>query len=269
MDKKQEIIDNTEDINAMPNVALDLMALINEPRTTITDLARVIKLDEALAAYILKNCNSPFYGIKNEVTSIPQALTLLGFSVLRTILMTYFNKNLYSISGKSEINNKLWIHSIGVASFSQAIARHLKLNEEEAYLAGLLHDIGKLIIYINDNTGYEKVLKTIENSETESYIVEENTLGYDHTQIGTLIMKKWKFSRTLIDVAQHHHSVTHYNDPNKYIAVVAFADLLAHQEIDEERIDLTFFSYKYHLNEMTLEKIIDTGIMLKETYLKF
>ncbi len=269
MDKKTEIIEQVEEINAMPRIALDLLGMINEPGITISELTKKIKLDEALIAYILRNCNSPLYGIKTEINSIPQALTLLGFTKLKTILMSYFNKNLYNITGKDEINNKLWIHSISVASYSEAIASTINANQETAYLSGLLHDIGKLIIYSSDNDTLEKVLEEIDESKKESYIIEKNILGFNHMEIGSLIMEKWKFSENLIKVCKFHHSAEHYNDKNKYICIVAFANILAHEEIEESQIDLSFFFNKYRLSEKKFEDIISTGLELKEKYLQF
>lgn len=269
MDKKLELINNVEETNAMPNISLDLMSLISDPGTTISDISQKVKLDEALAAYILKNCNSPLYGIKNEITSIPQALTLLGFSAIRTILMSYFNRKLYNITGKNEINYDLWLHSVSVASFSQAIASHLDTDPEEAYLAGLLHDIGKLIIYSLKNTAFEEVLIQIRTSGKESFTVEENSFEFNHMEIGSLIMEKWKLSKDFVEVAQFHHSTSHYNNENNYISIVAFANLLAHGENDESQIDLSFFFNKYSLSEKKFEKIISKGLELKKNYISF
>ncbi len=269
MNKKLEIISQIEEISAMPQITLDIMGILSEHTTSISDISMKVKLDEALAAYIIKNCNSPLYGIKTDISSISQALTLLGFSTIKTILMSYINKNLYTISGKSEIKNKLWIHSISVASFSQAIANNININPEEAYLAGLLHDIGKLIIYGSDNSVYENILNEIDESCEESYIIEEKVLGFNHMEIGSLVMKKWKFLKSLIDVAEFHHSALHYNKKNKFIGIIAFANLLTYQEVDEKIVDFSFFTNKYKLSEKKLEKIISTGLELKEKYLEF
>ncbi len=269
IDIRLEVIEKMDEVNAMPQITLDLMGLINEHGTSVSDIANKVKLDEALAAYILRNCNSPLYGIKTEINSIPQALTLLGLSTIKKILMSYINKNLYSISGNNEIKNELWVHSVTVAAFSEAIAGKLKINQEQAYLAGLLHDIGKLIIYSSDNTAYEEVLERIDSSENESFVIEEELLGFNHMEIGLLAMTKWKFFKDIIEVAQFHHSKKHFNKKNKYIGVIAFANLLTYQELDERLVDLSYFLKKYKLSENQLEKIILTGLELKKTYLEF
>ncbi len=269
MDKKSEIIAKVEEINAMPRITLDVMGLLNEPGTTISDITNKVKLDEALVAFILRNCNSPLYAIKSEIRSLPQALNLLGFATIKSILMSYFNKNLYSISGKSEIKNMLWVHSISVASFAQSIALLLKADPEEAYLAGLLHDIGKLIIYDSDNPSFEKVLNEIEQSKVESYKVEEKILGFNHMEIGSMIMEKWKFLQTLKEVAKFHHYNLYYDHKNIYIPIVAFANLLTYQEINKDQVDLNLFLNKYRLSEVKLEKIISKGLELQKSYLEF
>jgi len=269
LDRKEEIIAQIDEINAMPVVTLDLMGLLNEQGTTITDLSRKVKSDEALAAFILKNCNSPLYGIKSEIKSILQALTLLGFSRIKSILMTYINKNLYNISGKSEIKNKLWRHSVSVASFSQAIATHIKVDTEEAYLAGLLHDIGKLIIYNAEQKIFEKVLTEIELSGSESYLIETKFLGFNHMEIGSLIMEKWKFSNNLIESAQFHHTNLNIGN-NKFIGVVAFANEISHSEHDAKSdIKQSPFLKEYNISYDKLKKIIDYGLNLEKEYLGF
>ncbi len=269
MNKMSEIISQVDDINAMPGITLDIMGLLNERGTTIMDLTKKIKTDEALAAFILKNCNSPLYGIKSEITSILQALTLLGFATIKTILMSYFNKNLYSLSGKNEIKKKLWHHSISVASFSQSIASQINLNQEESYLSGLLHDIGKLIIYKSDNELFENVLEDIALSGQESYVAETKAFGFNHSEIGALIMKKWQFADVLSEVSQFHHSGLHYDNKNPYIGVVAFANLISHKEIKNETVDVSYFINKYKLSEKKIEKIISTGLDLYNGYIAF
>lgn len=269
MDSKNEIIAKVDEISAMPNITLDLMGLINESGTSISDLEKKVKSDEALAAFILKNCNSPLYGIKSEIKSIFQALTMLGFAKIKSILMYYINKNLYSLSGKSEIKNKLWRHSISVASFSQAIASQINIDTEEAYLAGLLHDIGKLIIYNAEQEKFELVLTKIEKNGNESYIEETEIFGFNHTEIGSLIMEKWKFADNLIESTQFHHSNINLENKNKFIGVVSFANQISHSEIDEKKADLAPFLNAYKISDKKLEKIIYQGLDLQKSYLGF
>ncbi|MCP4215372.1 MAG: HDOD domain-containing protein, partial [bacterium] len=121
LEKDFKFIDKIEELAAMPSIALDLMAMLNDPSSSVTNIVDRVKLDQAMISYILKNCNSPLYGVRNEVTSIKMAVNLLGFSTLKSILMAYFMRNLYQLSGKNEIKDYLWKHSVAVAVFSKSL----------------------------------------------------------------------------------------------------------------------------------------------------
>ncbi len=267
LEKGLQFVDKIEDLSAMPNIALDIMALLNDPGSSLRDVTSKVQLDQAMISYILKHCNSPLYGIRNEVTSISMAINLLGYSNLKSILMAYFMRNLYQLSGKNDIKNDLWKHSIGVAVFSKILAPRFKQNPDEAYLGGLLHDMGKMILYLHNPEDYEKVMKDVTGKQMEFSSSEQQYYPYDHTQVGYFLMEKWKFSVQLKEITLKHHDIdTFAESGNKLLSVVAFANEITHVRLEERTGDIQRYLALFNMTENTLEAIVGEGLKQIEDY---
>ena len=125
IEKELSFIDKIKKIPSIPVVILDLMALLNDQSTTIKDIITKLKVDQGLTTHILKCCNSALFGVRREINSIVQAVNLLGFLNLKSILMSHFVGNLYSSAGKNDIINDLWKHSVAVGVFAKELANHM------------------------------------------------------------------------------------------------------------------------------------------------
>lgn len=262
-----DFINNVEDLSAMPSLALDVMAMLNDSRSSLNDIVGKLQLDQAMVSYVLKTCNSPLYGIRNEVTSISMAVNLLGYSNIKSILMAYFLKNLYRLSGRNELRESLWKHSISVAVFSKLIAKfNLLLEMEVAYLAGLLHDIGKIVLYMNDSESYEKVIQLVQAGKDDFISAEKRLLDYSHVEVGYFLLEKWKFSEMLKQVILNHHDPQHFMDNNKAIRIVAFANQLAHVYYEGQTEDFGPMMKIFRFSEDKLKQLVDEAIKIIEDY---
>lgn len=253
-------IDNIEDLSAMPSIALDLMALLNDPTSTLKMIVDKVQLDQAMISYILKNCNSPLYGVRTEVTSIATAINLLGFTNLKSILMAYFMRNLYQLSGRNDIKNYLWKHSISVAVFSRLLAEKLRYDRDEAYLSGLLHDVGKMVLYLDNPKEYEKIVKQVIDNKEDFIEIEKKSLTYTHSQVGYFLMHKWKFSQQLKEVTLNHHEPPMFEGDNKFTMLVHFANELTHQYLEDLPGDIKQFQSLYNLSEKDLDLLVADAI---------
>ncbi len=261
-----EFIDKIEELSAMPSIALDLMSMLNDPTSSVKTIVEKIRLDPAMITYTLKSCNSPLYGVRNEVSSVPMAINLLGFVNLKSILMSYFMRNLYQLSGKNEIKNYLWKHSISVAVFSKTLAPHTSCDPEEGYLAGLLHDIGKMVLYLHNPKDYEKVIEKVENESEEFVEAEEELFQFTHADAGHYLLEKWKFTDTLKNTVLYHHEDQHIEGPEKLIPLVAFADQLAHIYLEDRNGETERYIKKFNLSQAQLDKIIEQSLQTIDTY---
>lgn len=258
-------IDKLEDLGAMPSIALDLMGMLNDPSSSLRSIVERIQLDQAMISYILKHCNSPLYGVRNEVTSITMAINLLGYSNLKSILMSYFIKNLYQLSGKNEIKNYLWKHSISVAVFSRLLGEHSHNNPEEAYLSGLLHDVGKMVLYLDQPAKYESVIQEVEQKKRDFIEVEKELFQFTHADAGYFLMEKWRFSAMLKEVALYHHDVEQYRGNNKNVAMIDFANQICHHYLENREAKLDHYKSQHHLTDPQLENLARVGLKTIET----
>lgn len=261
-----EFIDGIEELSAMPSIALDLMGMLNDATSSVREIVEKVKLDQAMISYILKTCNSPLYGIRTEVTSIAMAINLLGFTNVKSILMSYFMRNLYRLSGKNEVKNLLWKHSISVAVFSKNLAPKVGLDQEEAYLAGLLHDVGKMVLYLDSPANYEKVIAEVNDNKKGFIEAEDELFQFSHADAGYFLMDKWKFSDSLKDVALHHHEFELFLGGDKMIGIVCFANELAHVFLEKRPGDVDRFLAKYNISEQNLDKIVEESTKMIESY---
>lgn len=262
-----EFIDSIEELSAMPSIALDIMGMLNDPSSSVHSIVEKVQLDQAMISYILKSCNSALYGIRTEVTSISRAINLLGFSNLKSILMAYFMRNLYQLSGKNEVKDFLWKHSVSVAVFCKNLAGKMGLNPDEAYLAGLLHDIGKMVLYLDSPDSYSKVLEEVEKSGKQFIETENEFFQFNHADAGYFLMEKWKFSQLLKDVALYHHEFKLFLGQDQIIGAVSFANELSHVFVEKRTGDLDKFLEQYEIPEGEVDKIVEESTKMIESYM--
>jgi len=201
-----EKIKSIKNLNMLPVVVSKLLEVTSNPKSSVSDVSKVVSSDPTLTANILKIVNSPFYGFPRTITTINQALVILGFTDIRNIALslTVFDKLKSSLLDVSEF----WKHSLGVGIASKVIAEKLKYAKpEEAFICGLLHDIGKLILseYFSDR--FKLILKVVEMKPVYISQAEEAILeGINHAQIGSWVTEKWKLPPVITKTVALHHS---------------------------------------------------------------
>jgi putative nucleotidyltransferase with HDIG domain len=208
-DQVKRIISVTGNLPPVPHVAARLMELVGKENTSVRDLQKVIADDPALTARILKMANSVFYSFDQKVSTLSQALVILGFRAIQSMAIAASSRSLFVKKG-SDFGLKeklLWEHSIGVAMGCRQIARVVGYQQEEtAFIVGLLHDIGKAILNQVVPKKYAKIVETVYNEGRTTAEVEREVLGFDHTHIGALIAQKWNFSWDMVETIAYHHS---------------------------------------------------------------
>ncbi len=218
-----------ETMPALPVTVGKVLEVCNNPKASPVDLNRVISVDPVLMARVMRLINSAYYGLSGKVTSLVRAIIMLGLNTVKNLaLSTAVMENL----GRGENFRALhaqgfWRHSlaVGVASKLIATQRNVASKElEEYFIAGLLHDIGKIPINAVFEDEFLEVMAHSDRERTPLFVTERELLGLDHASVGRLIAKTWKLSPEVIDAISSHHEALEYEGDHKdlvYTVVLA------------------------------------------------
>ncbi|MFZ6870596.1 HDOD domain-containing protein [Undibacterium sp. Di27W] len=202
-----QIIDSVQDLPTLPAIVMELLNNIDDEELNIHELAQKVSHDMALTAKTLRYANSPYYATMIRVTTVQQAISLLGLSTVRQIVMTAALTGCFPENNCRGFNHKeFWRHSNAVAIAARILARRLNFNVDVAFTAGLLHDIGALVLATCYSEAYEQVLAQRQELQTTQYETEKQVLGIDHALVGETLAVQWNFSEVMIKaIAGHHH----------------------------------------------------------------
>ncbi len=224
----QMVVADLDRLPALPEVVQDLMDYLQRPEVDVGQVAYRIARDPALAAKLLRVANSSFYGLQRQVATIPDALTVLGLRAARTLVIgaavvTHFQALV--VAGYNQ--RAFWLHSAGTALCARVLARELGVNMENSFTAGLLHDIGRLILAARFPEKYRSVMAYRSEHDCHLIEAEQEILGFGHTQIGAALAVCWKFPPEIaVAIANHHNPV---NTPaNSFTDLVHLADVMAY-----------------------------------------
>ncbi|MCP5104266.1 MAG: HDOD domain-containing protein [bacterium] len=253
-------IDGIDELRAMPSLTMEVLEMLNASHFDTKAIKEKIQLDPAMAAFILKFCNSPFLGIKVPIVNLRYALDIIGPTTSKSILMSYLLRNLSDKSAKLTFAGYLWEHSIQVALIARELTAHLNLKqmEEEAYLAGLLHDIGKLAIYLFDPENYENLMLEVDMKRQAILPLETGFYGFSHTEAGNYLLNRWGLPQMLKDSARCHHDIQNYPGNEEVVTLAAFANSTFHYAIERQDELPEFFLKAYGLSEEKYNKMLDS-----------
>ncbi len=226
----QKLIDKIEEVVPLPSVAMRIINYIDDPDAEISQLAKLISMDQALTTEVLKLANSAYYGFPRRVSTISEAVVILGFSTTRSVVWSVILSSTLKkpVLGYALPEGALWRHSVAVAVGSKLILQHANVkgvNMEEAFVAGLIHDIGKLLLATYVAGAYEEIVKVIAEGKTFDE-AERQVLGYDHAIVGSMAAEKWNLPNIYVDAIKYHHRP---NETDNLMAkVVHLADYIAY-----------------------------------------
>ncbi|MDA8140287.1 MAG: HDOD domain-containing protein [Desulfobacteraceae bacterium] len=211
-----------------------VLEICNNPVSSPNDLNRVISLDPVLTGQVLRLINSAYYGIPNRVTSLTRAIIMLGINtvknlVLATSVLATFARN-RSI-GRARMD-AFWEHSLCVGTTSKLMARMCKASpseQEEYFVAGLLHDLGKLPMMACFGELYNQAIQRFHEDGVLLFLAEREQMGFDHCNIGMLIGTRWKLSKRMLNAIVHHHEpFAEASEPDNLLFFLSFANQMAH-----------------------------------------
>lgn len=211
-----------KNLPTLPGIVAKLTKLAEDPNTTSEQMGRVIGKDHILSAKLLKLVNSAFYGFPQRVSSLSSAIILLGFNVIKSLIMS---ASIFEMMEKNDV--ELWEHSLGCAVVSNVLAKRLGVSDpEEVSTAGLIHDIGKVAIKIELADEYHQISEMIRERQVSLRTIERDVFGFDHAEAGGWLAKHWNLPAKLVEpIACHHHPQLARIDPLAS-AIVHFGDIV-------------------------------------------
>lgn len=261
----EKIILETIDIPSLPPVAMKVLQLISSDNSSIKELEDILSKDQSFSARLLRIANSPYYGKNRTVDSISSAIILIGFNTMKSLVVAASLKDMHRNFGIFE--QKLWEHSLAVSVAASTIASETKMiKPEEAMVAGLVHDMGKMVLNTSLSQSYAMVIERVYSEGFSFLDIENQMLGFNHCNVGGLIARKWKLPKNLETVIEFHHTeeIPHLDDSSNEVAcqITRIADAIClylgigfKREIDISQTGLDTIGYDNKKTEALLEKI--------------
>lgn len=223
----EDILHQSGDLPAMPKAALRILSVIEDPHTTATRLEKAVAMDQTLTAKILRIANSPFYGAVREIKTVSEAIVRLGFVTIRNWTLVTATKSVFLGAGAGLLYQKIWRQSVLTAMASQLVAQTVRKAEPETvFVGGLMQNIGQLVLARSQPELFHQVLSISAEEHLPYYVVEQELLGFDHGDLGALLIKEWNLSEDLEQAVRWHHRLEHPD--------IVCADLAAMVALGEE-----------------------------------
>ncbi len=273
IDEIRSMLDDIGDIPTLPSIATAVMEKTLDAKVSAKQIADLVEKDQALSIKVLKVANSPFYRRIQEISTIRGAVVLLGFNVLKSIVLSISVINMFSDKEKGALDfYKFWQHSIACAVCAKNIAAKIfPAAAENAFIAGLLHDLGKVVAdqILCKNGEYTEVLEVMNRANSDIIEVEQNIIGVDHASLGRCLMEKWNLPAVLCKTVGFHHSVaevTNDEETRRLSSIIHIADIVTnHLGLGIGQSDRGFVDPSL-LSQMNLSShdIQDISITLKD-----
>jgi putative nucleotidyltransferase with HDIG domain len=232
-DRYRRVIENINNLPSLPAIVTKLLEVVNSPETSADDVTRLIEKDPALTSKFIRLANSAFYGMPRAVSSVSSSVVILGFNVIRSVVLSASVMKMFTDKNTKTIDRDLfWKHSIATALAAKEIVRHLMgfklFDPESAFCAGILHDIGKLIFDEYVHSDYQATCEYAKSNKSALLDAESRTLGINHAEIGSILADKWALPLDLENAIVHHHAPALAGEHVEPVAIVHAADAIAH-----------------------------------------
>jgi putative nucleotidyltransferase with HDIG domain len=254
-----------EGLPAFPTTHAELIKLARSEDATSEDIAEKLQFDPGLLSTLFKLANSPYYGFNKKVHSVQLAVTLLGLEEVANLVTTaqiFDNFGSKGETGGLDVDG-FWRHTVGTAIASRALAKKLQVEVESAFLGGILHDIGKIVLDRHFSDYYTGVIKDVK--KTDSLIVdsEKKRLGLTHAEIGGQLATEWNFAKNYLNVIHHHHTPAHAKRYQRLVCLVHVADAIVRRlgygsggDSHQPAIDDTAMD-RFGIEDKGLQRLID------------
>jgi len=281
---REQLINMAQDIDVdtaitrlrpVPQVALKISRMLNSDDNSLKEIAKEIRTDQIISAKVIQLCNSAFMGLKSKVSSVDQAIVLLGEKTLLKIVLQSSMELFYQDieKGYSLTKGGLYFHAMATATAAEQIAKITKKAKPDiAYTAGLLHDIGKIVLDQFIAQVFPTFFDRIFNEKEDILPVEENLLGIDHSAAGKRLAELWKLPNILQEAIANHHNPENSEINSELTHIVYFADLIIsrfHTGMEIDRLNTNNFGNRLALLGLKSDGFLNlvNSISWKDVYI--
>jgi len=232
MPTARELLNKFNTAKTLSHIAIKLTKLISDENSTMQDFEKMIKMDPTLVLRILRGVNSPYYGLRQKVNSISRAVVIIGINNLRNMIVTEGLKGLFrDKNSKNAFSRKnLWLHCAAVSICSQMLMERIfGLNGEDAFLCGILHDIGMIVEDQTTPDLFYRACNTFDENHKPITEYEKEIIGTDHCEIGYLLAKDWQLPIEIQEGIQGHHKILKHVSPSSLTGVIQLAEYIVSQ----------------------------------------
>ncbi len=205
----RQLVLQTIEKSPPPAVFTKIVEVANDPRASVADLKRVVQYDPVLTSRVIRTINSAYYGLSKPTSDLQYAIALLGFTTIRNLALTALVGNMFKRESTIDVYSSLglWQHIISVALTSRLIVRRTmdSVLAEDAYLGGLLHDVGILLFDQHDRRIFRQIVARI-RPDRELHLCEREVVGFDHAEFGAAVAAEWRFPGRLVECFRWHHA---------------------------------------------------------------
>ncbi|MBI4832864.1 MAG: HDOD domain-containing protein [Candidatus Lindowbacteria bacterium] len=267
MSRKEEILAKISSISSMPPAAAEAARLLQDPESNIKELVRAIEYDPGMASNILRMANSAYYGFSESVGSVKDAIVRLGTNCIFQMVASFSFSPLAQqhVPGYGLASGKLWEHSIAVAVGAEQLAMALKLKSPaHAFTAGLLHDIGKVLLGRFVEVDIASIMGVVSGEKVSFEVAEQRVLGIDHAEAGAVLLETWNLPPSVASVSRWHHQPEWFSGEMLLIDLVHVVDTMCLMGGIGTGIDAAYYHTSAEVAErLRLDAVITDRIISK------
>ncbi len=253
LDNIDLLVANVDKLVSLPDVYYRLEALIESPDSSISDFSKLLSSEPDLCARLLSLANSAFYSFPSSIETVEKAIQIIGVRQVRELVLATSVIKVFNQMPLGMINMKsFWEHSVGVGVLAKSIGQYCNISQAERfYVAGLLHDIGRLVFYLKLPGVMHDLLIQRESKETLLYCLERESLGYTHAEVGGRLLENWRVPMSIHEPVSFHHNPHLSHEFSQVTAAIHIADVW----VNKHQLGSSGERFKVPLNDFALEQL--------------
>ncbi len=229
MDPIYQLLETVKDLPATPQILPKLLEVLQNENSDVEEAGDLISFEPALTARLLKYCNSAFFGGAEPVVSVSEAIGRVGFDAIYVLMTTACGSAAFTLPPACGLDaGQLWKHSLLTAFGAKFVAEATGGDSNLLFTAGLLHDVGRVVLGKTKGANYARLLARAEAEKVSATVLEKSTYGFTHAEVGACLMQNWHFPARLAKCVRYHHQPFEAGDAQTDAACVCIGNVLAH-----------------------------------------